>query len=197
VSIAKQVWHAPPWVVALDGATLFRGKYLSGGEEVAEKVRAGASPKDVFGWSGQKLPLANVRSVEWVPAAGTLLVKRHWLRDPWRLTFPGAETAFRTLAGLMPDAPVTPGKVGPNDLPMDARLGLGVLVAVVGLVALIGGALEGVGPAPVRGKVFAQIGAEIGPVPALAVGALALLAGIGGLAWWFVRRPSKVVVRRR
>jgi hypothetical protein len=192
-----KVWHAHPWVVALDGDTLYRGKFMNSGEEAAGKVRAGASPKDVFGWTGQSLPLANVRSVEWVPAAGTLLVKRHWLRDPWRLTFPGAEKAFRTLADLMPDPTESRSRVGPHDLQMDPRLGIGVFVALIGLIALIGGALEGVGPAPVRGKVFAQIGAEIGPGPALVIGALAFLAGIGGLVWWYVKRPSKVVVRRR
>jgi hypothetical protein len=196
VSPAKQVWHAHPWVVALDGDMLHRRKYMSGGEEAVEKIRAVSSPKDVFGWTGQVLPLATVRSVEWVPAAGTLLVKRHWLRDPWRLTFPGAETAFRTLAALIPDATESRARVGPNDLPMDPRLGLGVFVAFMGLVALIGGALEGVGPAPVRGRVFAQLGAEIGLGPALAIGALAFLAGIGGLVWWYVQRPTKVVMKR-
>ena len=192
---AKKVWHAHPWVVTLDGDTLYRGKFMNGGEAAAERIRAGDSPKDVFGWSGQKLPLAAVRSVEWVPAAGTLLVKRHWLRDPWRLAFPGAEKAFRILAARIPTATESRSRVGPNDLPMDPRLGLGVLVAFMGLVALIGGALEGVGPAPMRGRVFAQIGAEIGLGPALAIGALAFLAGIGGLVWWYVKRPDKVVVR--
>ena len=191
-----QVWHAHPWVVALEGDTLYRGKYMTGGEAAVEKLRAGASPGDVFGWTGSKLPVANIRSVEWVPTAGTLLVKRHWLRDPWRLTLPEGAKAFRTLAALIPDATETQARVGPNDLPMDPRFGLGIFVAFVGLIALIGGALEGVGPAPVRGKVFAQIGAEIGPVPALAIGAVALLAGAGGLVWWYAKRPNKVVVRR-
>ena len=73
---ANQVWHAHPWVVALDDDTLYRGKFVAGGEEAAEKIRAGASPKDVFGWTGRSLTLANVRSAEWVPAVSTLLVKR-------------------------------------------------------------------------------------------------------------------------
>lgn len=192
-----QVWHAHPWVVALADDTLYRGKYLNpaDGEAAAAKIRAGAAPKDVLGWTASRLPVANVRSVEWVPAVCTLLVKRSWLRDPWRLAFPGGEKVFRTLAALLPGPVESEGRVGPNDLQMDPRLGLGVLVGFMGLVALIGGALEGVGPAPVRGKVFAQVGAEIGLVPALVVGAVALLAGVGGLVWWHVNRPTKVVVR--
>ena len=84
---------------------------------------------------------------------------------------------------------------------MDPRLGLGVLLAFMGLVALVGGAVEGVGNAPLQGqarkfRVFAEVGEAIGLAGVFAVGGLALAAGVGGLAWWWTRRPTKWVVRR-
>lgn len=192
------VWRSHPFVVAVQDDTLYRGKFMDENQakQAVEKLESGESPKEVFGWTRGELKLAAVRSIEWVPDVSTLLIKRHWLRDPWRLPMPEAETAYRSLVKLLPNARETQARLGPNDLAMDPRVAGGVVFAIAGLIALIGGAMEGAGPAPVKGKFIAVIGEQIGVIPAISIGILAVLAGIGSLIWWYVNRPVKHVVRR-
>jgi hypothetical protein len=193
------VWRSHPWVVALSGGVLYRGKYMDPAlaEAAAARVEAGESPADVFGWAGGKLPADSIRSVEWVPAANTVLVRRGWWRDPWRLSPPEGETAFQAIAALQPFAVESRSRVGPGDLEMDPALALGVLLAFFGLIALVGGALEGVGaaPVPVAAWVVAELGQKLGLTAVLALGMIAFLGGTAALVRWYVRRPSKVVVR--
>lgn len=201
-----RTWDAFPWLVALSEKTLFRARFVDPAEVALANARllTGETPKEVLGWAAQRLPLTSVRSVEWVPQVQTLLVRRGWWRDPWRLPFAEAdegEKAFRYLANLLPgpNEPVE-ARVGPNDLPMDPRLGVGVLLAFLGLIALVGGAVEGVGQAPLMGParrfvVFAELGETLGLGVVVGIGAVALAAGLGGLVWWVRSRPTKWVVR--
>lgn len=186
----EQVWQATPWVVGVRDGRVYSLQHTD--------------PTAVFGRSSQQLPLSAVRAVEWVPAVRTVLVRRHWLRDPWRLTVTDAdagEQLFRGLAATLPGAgePV-PGRVGPQDLAMDPKLGLGVLLAFMGLVSLVLGAIEGVGNAPVQGQarrflIFAELGETIGLAGVLAIGSAALVGGVVALVLWYRRRPTKWVVR--
>ena len=194
----SNVWRSHPWVVTLCEDTLSRGKFLDerAAELAVERLEKGDNPRDVFGWSRSELSPSVIRSVEWVPSRDTVLVKRGWWRDPWRLPLPDSEAVFRRWAELIPNGTEREARLGPNDLAMDPRVAGGVIIALFGLIALIGGALEGAGPAPVRGRFIAVIGEEIGAIPAMIIGVVSLALGVGALIWWYVRRPLKRVVSR-
>lgn len=158
----------------------------------------------MLGRFGQELPLSEVRAVEWVPDARTVLVRRGWWRDPWRLTFgeqAAGEQFFHKLVARFPRVgPALERRVGPNDVSLDPRLIIGSILAVLGLIGLFGGAVEGVGQEPLQGParrfiLFARPGEAIGLAGVLAIGAVVLAAGVFGLGWWYHRRPSKLVVR--
>ena len=200
-----RIFEIDPWVVAIQGDCLYRRTLPEprARQLVIGKLRAGESPKELFGWSGERLPLRAVRSVAWVPDARTVLIRRLWLRDPWRLVFAdchAGETFFRTMAKLFPRSgePVE-ARVGPHDLPLDPRIALGVMFTICGLLALVGGALEGIGQAPVVAFefVFRHLGKALGLTAVLIIGGLALAVGIGGLIGWYRQRPMKVVVSTR
>lgn len=205
---AEGVWEAQSWILVAQEDRLYRQQYPDPGarREAARRLAKGESPRSVFGWTGHELPIHRVRSVEWVPDVDTLLVRRGWWRDPWRIAFADSDTGkqvFQTLGALLPGAsPPLKARVGPNDLPMDPRLGIGVFLAFMGLVGLLGGAVEGVGQAPMLGperrfRIFAEVGETIGLAGVLGIAAVAFVAGVLGLVWWYRHRPTKFVVRAR
>jgi hypothetical protein len=199
------VFEAAPWVVAVEHDSLHRLSNLDpqGRQQAMRQLEAGASPKEVFGRSGESLPLDRVRAVEWVPQAKTVLIRGAWWRDPWRLAFDESgegEQLFRVVAKLLPDAGAPQeSRVGPHDLALDPGLIFWLVIALCGFLGLIGGALEGVGQAPmlVFEWLFRLLGRELGLAAVIGVAMLSLVAGICGLVWWHRHRPMKVVVRAR
>jgi hypothetical protein len=201
-----RLWEAAPWLVVAQDGRLYSRQFpgVDDRRQALRRLAGQESPRAVLGGDSQQLPISRVRAVEWVPQAKTVLVRRHWLRDPWRLVVAeeaAGERLFRGVAALLPGAgSPEAGRVGPQDLAMDPRLGLGVLLAFMGLIALFGGAIEGAGQAPLLGPtrrfvVFAELGETVGLAGVLAIGVIALAAGVFGLVHWYRNRPAKYVVR--
>jgi hypothetical protein len=149
------------------------------------------------------IPLARVRSIEWVPDVLTLLVRRAWYRDPWRLVVEDAEQGercFHAVAEALPNAsePVE-SRVGPNDLALDPGMLFGMFLVFCVMLALIGGALEGMGQAPVSAFewLFRLVGKGVGVTAVCTLAALILAVGVFALVRWYQRRPRKIVVRAR
>lgn len=173
---------------------------------INQRLAAGESPREILGWTSQRVSIEAIRSVEVVPELAIVLVRHVWWRDPWRLKCFDQGQAERLFQELLARLPATEeprrARISPQDLPMDPRLGLGVFVAFVGLLTILLGAIEGAGNAPIMGparrfQLFAELGETIGVVPALVLGAVALGVGIGALEWWRRHRPDKIVVAAR
>ena len=201
------VWIDGPNVVALLESEVFTKDFATdeAARQASVRLAHGENPRITLGRTAKRLPLDRIQSVEWVPTVGMLLVKWAWWRDPWRVPFSNAkigEEVFSTLGQrIHPEAIPVEVPVGANDLQMDPKVGLPALLTVIGLIALIGGAIEGPAQAAVFGPaarfaVLAEIGGEIGPWAAMGVGILALLIGVAALIYWYRNRPRKLVIRR-
>lgn len=200
---APHVYETFSWVVAISDSVFLRQQYLDGsGSRAVQRILDGEPAEAVLGWSAQKLPLARVRSVKWVPAAKTVLIRGPWWRDPWRLKFAGdrlPEQLYHTIAELLPQArEPQEARVGPHDLDLDPRIAIGVFLAVGGLFAMISGALEGLGQAPVSifEWLFLILGRTLGLTAVILVGVIAGIGGVMALIHWASRRPAKFVIRR-
>lgn len=202
---ARQIFEAPPWLVVLEpGDVLERQQFLDEGARRAaeERLRAGEPTAEALGWTRKTLALASVRSVGWVPEVRTVVIRAGWWREPWRLTCRDeveGRKFFETLAARLPHAsPPSTRKVGPYDLAVEPQIAAGVVFTFCGFLALVGGALEGVGQAPVSlfEWFFVNLGQALGLTVVLSIGAAILLAGLGALALWYRRRPELVVVTR-
>jgi hypothetical protein len=201
-----EVWAHRTWVLVLDGDELSWRDFgtFEAADKAAAALEAGDDARTALGWVRKRLALSAVRAVEWVEGANVLLVRGPWWAGPWRLACSNAElgwAVFDRLAEALGGGEAEKARVGPNDLAMDPKFGLGVLLAFLGVVAVVLGAIEGAG-GPVQGpaarfRPLAEFGEAIGPTAAFAVGVLALLAGVGALVWWYRNRPTKLVIRRR
>lgn len=191
-----------PWMIVMREGVLFRHQFpdLNQGRQALHELNAGTPPAAVCGRSVEKLPVANIRSVQWIPATRTVLIRGHWWRDPWWFTFEeeaSAEALFQSVLGSFPDAgEMREERVGPQDVAVDPRILVGVILVVAGLIALIGGALEGLGQVPVTAFewLFLLLGKQMGIAAVCATGLIAAAAGIYGLYSWFRNRPQKFVV---
>lgn len=205
-ALPQQIWEAAPWLVVATEDFLYCQQIgiRPFCDQARQRLEAGETLRAVLGSNAQKLAITKVKAVAWVPAVHTVLVRQHWLFDPWRLTITDAEAGerlFRGLAALIPNAgePIQE-RVGPHDLALDPKLILGVILAIGGLIALVGGALEGVGQAPLMGpaarfRFLAEFGETLGVAGVLAIGASILAAGVFGLIQWYRLRPYKWIVR--
>jgi uncharacterized membrane protein HdeD (DUF308 family) len=84
---------------------------------------------------------------------------------------------------------------------MDPRVALPVLIIVIGLIAFVGGAVEGPAEAPLVGPIsrialLGDLGAALGVNAVMMIGSLVVLLGVVALVYWFVKRPSKLVYKR-
>jgi hypothetical protein len=196
---------APPWVVTMDGDTLYRQKYLEdvGREKAFAEIETGKPAREVFGWSMQRLPITNVRRVAWVKSLRTVLIQRSWLRDPWRLKFDeedASEQLFQAVVSRFSNpGKATESRVGPHDLEMDPGLALGVLLILFGFLALFGGAIEGAGQAGLvepaqRFRFLTEIGDSLGLLPVILAGVVTLCIGLCAMIHWYRNRPMKWVI---
>lgn len=203
----RAVWSDDRWLIFLQDDTLWSHLWSDARScaAAASRLRDGEIPASVFGWASKRLAISAIRSVQWVPGFRVLLIWQGWWRDPWRISFTSEEEGrqvFERLAPLISDDPrPVKERIGPNDLAIDPAFAIGILLAFLGVVTLILGAVEGVrgelpqGPAR-KFAIFAILGDAIGVGPAFAVAGVAALGGIGGLIWWSRNRGEKWVVRR-
>jgi hypothetical protein len=206
-STQAKIWQDSSSVIVLEPQSI-RWREFDDVVKAAEAVVSltqGKAPENALGKQAKVLPLAKVQSIEWVSTACTLLVKFAWWRDPWRIKFnnPDLGSAVAETIGERVGDGTEPEtkRLGPNDLQMDPRVGLPVLGIVIGLIAFVGGAVEGPAEAPLVGPVariawLADLGAALGINAVMLIGSLVVLIGMIALVYWFLTRPTKLVYRR-
>ncbi len=200
---SPHVWVAETWLITVDGDAVYRHQILDeqASQETMRKLATGESLQNLFGKSAQRLDCHRISSVVWIPAAQSLLIRYNWLRDPWRLRFDdtlAGEQLFQAIGDKLPGrSEVIQTHTGPQDLEMDPQLGLGVMLVVFAMIAMIGGALEGAGnaPMPVFEWLFRWLGRAAGLVVVGVIGVMLLISGVVALIVWFRNRPLKVVIR--
>ena len=200
---SSQVWIAESWLITFDGATVCRHQIPDESlrREAQQKISSGETLQGLFGTSVQKLECLRISSVAWIPAVQTVLIRFNWLRDPWWIVFDdtnAGERLFKAIGEKLPDhSEVIQTRTGPQDLAMDPGLAVGILLVLFALIAMIGGALEGAGnaPMPVFEWLFRLLGRAAGLVAVGVVGVIVLSSGVVALAVWFRNRPTKLVVR--
>ena len=200
---SPRVWVAESWLITVDGDAVYRQEILDeqARQETLHKISNEESLQNLFGKSVQRLDCHRISSVAWIPAAQTLLIRYNWLRDPWRLRLDemsAGEQLFQAIGEKLPGrSEAIQTRTGPQDLAMDPQLGLGVMLVVFAMMAMIGGALEGAGnaPMPVFEWLFRWVGRAAGLVAVGIIGAIVLVSGVAALIVWFRNRPLKVVIR--
>lgn len=177
---------------------------------VAEALRKGQDPAALIGNAAatgrSRIARRHIRSIHWIEDAGFLVVKQSWLWDPIRFQFTDRNRGREAFEGLCqelaPDRPVTKGRIGMHDLPVDPNVAIGCLFAFLGLATVVCGAVDALpGNAKVKGgavaEALADFGRSLGPEAAFGVGGLGILAAVALLAFWFAKRPGMEFVRVR
>jgi hypothetical protein len=189
------------------------GGPIAGGlsrDAVMKKLNAGDDPANVLGNAAatgrSRIARKHIRSLHWIEDAGFLVVKQSWLWDPIRFQFTDRNRGREAFQGvcqeLAPGRPVTKGRIGMHDLPVDPKIAIGCLFAFLGLATVVCGAVDALpGNAKVKGgavaEVLADFGRSLGPEAAFGVGGLGIVAAIALLAVWFTKRPAMESVRVR
>lgn len=212
--------QASNWVIVdRDSALIVTPDHLYGGtlieptnsERLLEAIRSGAGPAALIRKSPQhgrsKIARRAIRSIAWVESAGVLIVKQHWLWDPIRLPVPNREVGREMFARLHQELGngkvVRTRKIGMHDLAIDPRLAIGVFFCLLACIAIISGAVDHLPEqrVPVRGyavgRIFADLGRELGPGLTFGLGCVALIAGMVLLGMWFKMRPEKMYFSTR
>ncbi len=189
------------------------GGPIAGGlsrDAVMKKLSAGDDPASVIGNAAatgrSRIARKHIRSIHWIEDAGFLVVKQSWLWDPIRFQFTDSKRGREAFEGLCkelaPDRPVTNGRIGMHDLPVDPKVAIGCLFAFLGLATVVCGAVDSLpGNAKVKGgavaEALADFGRSLGPEAAFGVGGLGIVAAVALLAVWFRKRPAMEFVRVR
>lgn len=200
---SPRVWVAETWLITIDRDAVCRHQLADERlrQETLRKISSGESLRNLFGKSVQQLDCQRISSVAWIPAAQTLLLRYNWLRDPWRLRLDdltAGEQLFQAIGHKLPERnEVIQTRTSPQDLEMDPQLGLSVMLVVFAMMAMIGGALEGAGnaPMPLFEWLFRWVGRTAGLVAVGIIGVMVLISGVAALILWFRNRPLKVVIR--
>jgi hypothetical protein len=201
------IWQDAASVIVLDVDSLHWRDFgdVVAAAEATVQFTSGATVGQALGRARKQLQVDRLSKIEWVPAASTLIVRYAWWRDPWWIKFVAdstGEAIFEKVGRrLSPSTGPMSKRVGANDLAMDPKLALLVMLVVVGIIVFVGGALEGPAQAPVVGPLakfasLAEIGARLGPNVAMLLGGLVVLGGIAALVHWSLRRPTKLVYQR-
>jgi hypothetical protein len=191
------VWVSGGLVVALTKDMLFAKRFetQSGREKAVRSIEAGEPVKSAMGLLTKSISLEAVRSVCHVPAVNVLVVRGGRLKDPVRLDFSEGKTPTEIFAALHArcgdGAEIQSGKASVNDVPFDPKLGLTILFGLLGVGAVIFGALDKGPIGAGRARFLEQLGRTIGPVGAFLIGGLFLAIAIATTVSWWKNLPEK------
>ena len=192
----NKVIVAGQWLIVLREGEFYKKFYsnLNKRQEAVTQLDSGALPLKVLGrLNSLQTKYHSVRTIEWVPDESMVLMGR-WL---FKIeTAAESEQLFENLRALFPHA-ADPELSRLNVLCMNlsSQTGVALLSIVGGMIAMIGGAVDGVSGANLRFRFFAKLGQGIGLTGVIGIGAILFVVG----GFWLYRlyqvRPWKYVVR--